>query len=62
MCWQCNDIDKEIQHYRSLADRVTDAGTLQTIDILIANLQERKKAFHAEDSTTDASSAERDIG
>jgi hypothetical protein len=46
MCWKCEQIDKEIKHYRCLCARVTDEGSVKSLDILIAQLEADKTAQH----------------
>ncbi|MGA7072347.1 hypothetical protein [Bradyrhizobium sp.] len=46
MCWKCDQIDKEIEHYRGLSVRVTDEGSVKSLDILIAQLEAEKEALH----------------
>ena len=46
MCWKCDQIDKEIEHYRGLSVRVTDEGSVKSLDILIAQLEAEKESLH----------------
>ncbi len=46
MCWKCQDIDKVVEHYRTLASRVTDALTLKGLEQLIEKLLAERKALH----------------
>ena len=46
MCWKCEQIDKEISHYQGLSARVTEEGSVKSLDILIAKLKEEKTALH----------------
>ena len=46
MCWQCEQIDKEIEHYRSLLVRTNDEGTRRSLNILIDKLQVEKVRLH----------------
>jgi hypothetical protein len=46
MCWKCEQIDKEIGHYRSLSARVTDERSVKSLDILIAKLEAEKNEVH----------------
>ena len=43
MCWKCQEIDKEIGHYRGLSARTQDEGSVKSLDILIARLEAEKK-------------------
>ena len=49
MCWQCEEIDKSIEHYREMATRVTDQRTIDGIALLIERLETEKKALHQEE-------------
>jgi hypothetical protein len=49
MCSQCIEIDKRIEHYRTMAARVTDQRTLDGIGLLIERLETQKKALHPEE-------------
>ena len=46
MCWKCDEIDKVILHYRTLAARVTDAQTLEGLQQLIDKLEDEKRTLH----------------
>jgi ferritin-like metal-binding protein YciE len=46
MCWKCEEIDKEIGHYRGLSARAQDEGSVKSLDILIARLEAEKKEVH----------------
>jgi hypothetical protein len=48
MCWKCEEIDKVILHYRTLAARVTDRLTLDGLQELIEKLEAEKKTLHPE--------------
>jgi hypothetical protein len=46
MCWKCEQIDKEIGHYRGLSTRITDERSAKGLDILIAKLEAEKVTIH----------------
>ena len=46
MCWQCEEIDKEIGHYQGLSTRTADERSVKSLDILIAKLEAAKNALH----------------
>jgi hypothetical protein len=46
MCHLCEEANKTIEHYRSLARHVIDQRTLDSIAVLIAKLEADKKARH----------------
>lgn len=46
MCWHCEQIDKEITHYRGLLRRITEQQSVKSVDILIATLEAEKRALH----------------
>jgi hypothetical protein len=48
MCEQCVEIDKKIDHYRSLSSGITDQATLDGIKKLIEQMQAQKAALHPE--------------
>jgi hypothetical protein len=48
MCEQCVEIDKKIEHYRSVASRITDQQTIDGIKGLIERMQAQKLALHPE--------------
>ena len=48
MCENCVEIDKKIEHYRSIASRMTDQPLLDGIKELINRMQNQKLAFHPE--------------
>jgi hypothetical protein len=43
MCWKCQEIDREIEHYHGLSVRTTDEGSVKSLNILIAKLEGEKK-------------------
>ena len=45
---KCNELDRKMEHYRSIASRVTDQLTLDRIKELIAELESEKAALHPE--------------
>jgi hypothetical protein len=48
MCDQCFEIDKKIDHYRTLASLITDQLMLDGIKQLIERMQAQKAALHPE--------------
>ena len=46
MCDKCDAMDKRIEHYRTLAVRVTDQATIDGIQKLTADLEAQKRALH----------------
>lgn len=48
MCSKCDDIDKDILHYRKLVARVTDEQSVEGFQQLIAKLEAKKKLLHPE--------------
>jgi hypothetical protein len=46
MCWKCEQIDKQIDHYRSLSARTSDERSVKSLEILIATLEDEKQALH----------------
>jgi hypothetical protein len=57
MCWKCQEIDKEIGHYRGLSARTTDEGSVKSLNILIAKLEGEKKELHIAERDMDAKTA-----
>lgn len=57
MCWQCQQIDREINHYGGLSVRITERASAKSLDILIANLEAEKRQLHAAESTRSADTA-----
>ena len=47
MCWQCDEINREIDHYRGLSTRTSDKQSIKSLDILIANLETEKTGLHS---------------
>ena len=45
MCHECQTINETISHYRQLEKLTTDTGTLGSIHLLIAKLENDKKPF-----------------
>jgi hypothetical protein len=43
MCDQCRKIEVKIAHYREVASYVMDKPTLDSIDVLVARLEDEKK-------------------
>jgi beta-phosphoglucomutase-like phosphatase (HAD superfamily) len=48
MCGQCVEIDKKIEHYRSIASRITDQATIDGTKKLIEQMKAQKAALHPE--------------
>ncbi len=48
MCDKCQELDKKIEHYRSLVARVTDQLTNERVAKLIEEMQAQKAALHPE--------------
>jgi hypothetical protein len=48
MCDKCVELDSKIDHYRFLADRITDQLTIDGIKQLIERMQAEKAALHPE--------------
>ena len=46
MCWQCRQIEQEIEHYRGLCDRVNNEGSAKSLGILIERLEAEKRDLH----------------
>jgi hypothetical protein len=46
MCDKCQELDKKIQHYRSLMARVTDQLMKEGLGKLIEDMQAQKAAHH----------------
>jgi hypothetical protein len=57
MCWYCDQIDKEISHYRGLLRRISERQSVKSLDILIATLEAEKSALHAVEFTGFAKAA-----
>jgi hypothetical protein len=57
MCWKCQEIDKEIEHYHGLSVRTTDEGSVKSLNILIAKLEGSKKELHIAELDIDAKTA-----
>jgi hypothetical protein len=48
MCEKCIEIDDKIDHYRGLANGITDQPTIDGIKELIEGLKAQKAALHPE--------------
>jgi hypothetical protein len=48
MCDKCTELDRKMEHYRSLASRINDQFTIDRIKELIARLETEKTALHPE--------------
>ena len=46
MCDKCRELDKKIDHYRSLMNRITDQLTIERVGKLIEEMQALKAALH----------------
>jgi hypothetical protein len=46
MCEKCREIDAKVEHYRQLAERLTDRQTLDGIRRIIDELELEKAALH----------------
>jgi len=46
MCWKCEQINKQIEHYQGLFARISDERSAKGLNILIAQLGAEKKALH----------------
>jgi hypothetical protein len=46
MCWQCDQINQEIEHYRGLCARASEAQSVKSLEILIATLETEKQELH----------------
>jgi hypothetical protein len=48
MCAKCVEIDKRIEHFKKLHERLLEAQTLRSIEILIEELEAKKVSLHPE--------------
>jgi hypothetical protein len=48
MCDKCIELDRNIEHYRDIASRITDQAMLRGIEVLIERAKARKAALHPE--------------
>jgi hypothetical protein len=48
MCEKCDALDEKIEHYKRIADSITDQTTLDRIKNLVGQLGEQKAALHPE--------------
>jgi hypothetical protein len=48
MCYKCIEVDKTIAHYENIARSVGGRKILDSIDVMIAELEARKDALHPE--------------
>jgi hypothetical protein len=48
MCDKCAEFDKKIEHYREIAQWVTDPLALEGIDILTKKYEADRRALHCE--------------
>jgi len=46
MCEGCRKIEEKIAHCREMASYVMDRPTLNSIDVLVAGLEEEKRVLH----------------
>jgi hypothetical protein len=51
MCDQCAELDKKIEHYRSLIAMVPDPLTVERVGELIKEMQAQKAQLHPERET-----------
>ena len=47
MCEKCVEIDEKVEHYRSLASRLSDSATIKGIEALMADFLTLKEQFHS---------------
>ncbi len=48
MCGACDQLDKEIEHYRKVMSAMTDQLTIERITVLITELEAQKATLHPE--------------
>jgi hypothetical protein len=48
MCEKCVELDRNIEHYRSIASTIADQAMLRGIEVLIERAKARKADLHAE--------------
>jgi hypothetical protein len=48
MCDKCVELDGKIEHYRSIASKMTDPQTIDGIKALIESMRAQKVALHPE--------------
>jgi hypothetical protein len=48
MCDKCQELEKKIERYRTLATRLFDQPTIETINKLIEEMQAEKAGLHPE--------------
>jgi hypothetical protein len=48
MCEKCVEIDGTIEHYRSIASKITDQAMLRGIEVLIQRAKAQKAELHPE--------------
>ena len=46
MCWKCEEIDRQMEHYRCLSAQTSNEQSVKSLDILLAKLEADKKASH----------------
>ena len=46
MCWKCEEINRQMEHYRRLSAQTSNAQSVKSLDILLARLEADKKASH----------------
>jgi hypothetical protein len=51
MCDKCVELDKKIEHYRSLVAKVPDPLTAERVGELIKEMQAQKAQLHPEQET-----------
>ena len=47
MCEKCVELDRNIEHYRSIASTITEQAMLRGIEVLIERAKARKADLHA---------------
>ena len=51
MCDKCTELDKKIEHYRSVIAMVSDPLTVERVGELIKEMQVQKAQLHPEQET-----------
>jgi hypothetical protein len=49
MCDKCDELDKKIEHYRSIAARILDQPTIEQIEKLIDAAIAKKSELHTKE-------------
>lgn len=50
MCKQCKEIEAKIEHYRRVAERITDQNTIAGLNNLMRDLLRKRAALHPDHS------------